>query len=225
MHVLTVQQVIKFHSFTVNILDEVSIQDNAILVNYTSDGRPIYFVNKTITGPASSMNWRPISVFIENGFGFIMEWLPATPDAFVGQIMAINKGMDNEFSVRIEDSPESSGTMFRQRMVVNIPEASENVVFDLIGDAVINTGELWQYGLTYDGRVFRFYFNCDAELAAPERDPGFFITNTSMIEVGDPRGIPFLVCIINILVLCKILHNMKVCRGKFSELTHTKAFD
>ena len=175
----------------------MSIQDSGILINYTADGRPIYLVNKTITGPADSMNWQPISAFIENGFGFIMEWLPATSHPFVGQIMAINKGMDNEFSISIEDSPKSSGTVFRQRMVVNIPKASEHVVFDLIGDAVINTGELWQYGLTYDGRVFRFYFDCAAELAAPERDPGFFINDTSMVEVGDPRGIPFLVCIIS----------------------------
>ena len=180
--------------FTVNILDEVSIQDNAILINRTtSDGRPIYFVNRTITGPASSIYWQHISAFIERGFGFIMEWLPATPHPFVGQIMAINKGMDNEFSIRIEDSPKSSGKVLIQRMIVNIPQASEHAIFELIGDSVVNTGELWQYGLTYDGRVFRFYFNCTAELAAPERDPGFFITNTSMIEVGDPRGIPFLV--------------------------------
>ena len=109
--------------------------------------------------------------------------------------------MDNEFSIRIEDSPKSSGKILVQRMVVNIPQASEHAIFELIGNSVINRGELWQYGLTYDGRVFRFYFNCTAELLAPERDPGFFITNTSMIEVGDPRGIPFLVWIIVMFVL------------------------
>ena len=182
-------------TFIVNILDEVSIQDKAFLINRTtSDGRPIYLLNQTITGAADSMNWVSINAFIENGFGFIIEWLPFTPDPFTGQLIAINKGMDNEFSIRIEDSPESSGTMLEQRMVVNIPEANENVQFTLIGDAIVNTGALWQYGVTYDGRVFRFYFNCTAEIATGERDPGFFITNTSVIEIGDPNGAPFLVC-------------------------------
>ena len=182
-------------SFTVNILDEVSIEDNGFLINRTaSDGRPIYLVNQTITGPANSVNWTPISAFIENGFGFIFEWLPFTPEHFTGQLIAINRGMDNEFSIRIEDSPETTDTVVEQRMIINIPEAAENVQFTLIGDAIVNRGALWQYGVTYDGRVFRFFFNCTAEIATGERDPGFFITNTSIIELGDPSGAPFLVC-------------------------------
>ena len=194
--------------FTVNLLDEVSIQDQAFLINRTtSDGRPIYLVNQTITGAADSVNWIAINAFIENGFGFIFEWLPFTSDPFTGQLIAINKGMDNEFSIRIEDSPELSGTMLQQTMVVNIPEANENVQFTLIGDAIVNTGALWQYGVTYDGRVFRFYFNCTAEIATGERDPGFFITNTSVIEIGDPKGAPFLVCIYR-FQLCT---HMSVC--------------
>ena len=112
--------------------------------------------------------------------------------------------MDNEFSIRIEDSPESSGSLLQQRMIVNVPEATENVQFTLIGDAVINTGALWQYGVTYDGRVFRFHFNCTPEIATGERNLGFLITNTSVIEIGDPNGTPFLVCSIN--VLCAHIH-------------------
>lgn len=181
-------------TFTVNILDEISIQDNAALINRTTaDGRPIYLVNRTITGSTINMNWLSISAFIDRGFGFIMEWLPVNTYPYTGQIIAINKGMDTEFSIRIEDSPESSGTVLRQRMIVNIPKASEDVIFMLIGDSIDNKGALWQYGLTYDERVFRFYYNCTAELAATGKDPGFFINDTSIIELGDPRGVPFLV--------------------------------
>lgn len=194
-------------SFTVDILDEVSFQNKLVANHTTSDGRPIYLINEPITGPTNSVNWQPISTFIARGFGFIMEWLPATPDPFTGQLIAINKGMDNEFSIRIEDIPESAGIIeFRQRMVVNIPEASENVIFELIGDAIVNTGALWQYGLTYDGGIFRFYFNCTAELAAPKRNPGFFITNTSMIEIGDPRRRQFLVSISTLYVVSSLYY-------------------
>ena len=109
-------------------------------------------------------------------------------------------------SIKIIDTPESSGNVLKQRMVVNIPQASEDIFFDLIGNAIVNTGTLWQYGLTYDGRVFRFYFNCTAELAVAERDDsGFFLTNTSVIEIGEPGGIPFLVCIILFACYAEVL--------------------
>ena len=180
--------------YVVNILEELSIQDHGFLTNRTtSDGRPIYLINQTITGPASSLNWTPISTFIVDGFGFIFEWLPFFSDPFTGQIIAINKGMDNEFSIRIEDSPESSGNMLRQRMIVNIPRSSDDVQFSLFEDVLDNSGALWQYGVTYDERIFRFHFNCVAQLATSEGSPGFFI-NDSMIELGDPNGSPFLVC-------------------------------
>jgi len=181
-------------------LEELSIQDHGFLTNRTTpDGRPIYLVNQTITGPASSVNWTPISALIDRGFGFIFEWLPFFSDPFTGQIIApmtlytINKGMDNEFSIRIEDSPESSTNMLRQRMIVNIPRSSDNVQFSLFGDVLDNSGALWQYGVTYGERIYRFHFNCMRQLASSEGSPGFFI-NDSMIELGDPNGSPFLVC-------------------------------
>ena len=193
-------------SLTVNILDEVSIQSKAILTNRTtSDGRPIYLVNRTITGEPTHENWEHISTFIKFGLGFIMEWLPATMDPYIGQLIAINKGKEDEFSIRIEDVREIS--VLKQRMVVNLPKAEQDVIFELEEDPITNKGKLWQYGLSYDGTVFKFYFNCTAQLADAERVQGFFITNTSVIEIGDPRGTSFLVCIdllvcINVVKIC-----------------------
>ena len=182
--------------YTVNILEELSIQDHGFLTNRTtSDGRSIYLINQTFTGPASNTNWLSISRMIGKGFGFIFEWLPVRSDPFTGQIIAINKGMDNEFSIRIEDSPESFGNMLRQRMIVNIPQASDDVQFPLFGNTLNNSGVLWQYGVTYGERVFRFYFNCNSQHNISGGNPGFFINNSMhMIELGDPNGAPFLVC-------------------------------
>ena len=171
--------VLQYLCFTVDVLDSVGLrdgdllEDGATLAEGPSGTMDAFLLSRQLSAATNGTDWNILNAYFPQEFALYVVF---NASQYTGSIVAINRGMSDEFNVALRTSPLST-----QTLIVTLPgvdpveiivPTQDNAVFQFIG-----------VGL--QGAVLTVFVNCTlvSTLRLPALPRQLPISEDSMVEV------------------------------------------